>query len=87
MLLPILFVQATAGQASPVRRPALDQIGLLYERFFMYGEDVDWCWCVVKEIEAGKTEKPQPCFRFSLGYKLGLLCLDSDFSIGWPTTL
>jgi GT2 family glycosyltransferase len=26
-----------------VRRPALDQVGPLDERFFMYGEDVDWC--------------------------------------------
>jgi GT2 family glycosyltransferase len=25
------------------RRPALDQVGLLDERFFMYGEDMDWC--------------------------------------------
>jgi GT2 family glycosyltransferase len=26
-----------------VRRPAQDQVGPLDERFFMYGEDVDWC--------------------------------------------
>jgi GT2 family glycosyltransferase len=25
------------------RRSALDQVGLLDERFFMYGEDIDWC--------------------------------------------
>jgi GT2 family glycosyltransferase len=25
------------------RREALDQVGLLDERFFMYGEDIDWC--------------------------------------------
>ncbi|HEX4487710.1 MAG TPA: glycosyltransferase family 2 protein [Terriglobales bacterium] len=27
-----------------VRRTALDQVGLLDERFFMYGEDIDWCY-------------------------------------------
>jgi GT2 family glycosyltransferase len=26
-----------------IRREALDQVGLLDERFFMYGEDLDWC--------------------------------------------
>jgi GT2 family glycosyltransferase len=27
-----------------VRRQALDQVGTLDERFFMYGEDIDWCY-------------------------------------------
>jgi GT2 family glycosyltransferase len=27
-----------------IRRKALDQVGLLDERFFMYGEDMDWCY-------------------------------------------
>jgi hypothetical protein len=26
------------------RRSALDEVGLLDERFFMYGEDIDWCY-------------------------------------------
>ena len=27
-----------------IRRKALDEVGLLDERFFMYGEDMDWCY-------------------------------------------
>jgi GT2 family glycosyltransferase len=27
-----------------VRREAMDDVGLLSERYFMYAEDVDWCW-------------------------------------------
>jgi N-acetylglucosaminyl-diphospho-decaprenol L-rhamnosyltransferase len=27
-----------------VRRQAVDSAGLLDERFFLYGEDVEWCW-------------------------------------------
>jgi GT2 family glycosyltransferase len=33
-----------------VRREALDQVGLLDERFFIYAEDIDWC---KRFIEAG----------------------------------
>ena len=42
-----------------VRRTALDHVGLLDERFFIYGEDIDWCrrfhlagWRVVLYHEA-----------------------------------
>jgi GT2 family glycosyltransferase len=27
-----------------VRREAVEQVGLLDESFFLYGEDLDWCW-------------------------------------------
>lgn len=33
-----------SGAAICIRREALDQVGLLDERFFMYCEDVDWCF-------------------------------------------
>lgn len=32
------------GAALMVRRQAIEQVGLLDEAFFMYGEEVDWCW-------------------------------------------
>jgi GT2 family glycosyltransferase len=32
------------GAALIARREAIDEIGLMSESFFMYGEDVDWCW-------------------------------------------
>jgi N-acetylglucosaminyl-diphospho-decaprenol L-rhamnosyltransferase len=37
-------VEAVSGSCMMVRREAMDQVGLLDERFFMYGEDLDWCY-------------------------------------------
>ncbi len=36
-------VEALSGCFLVVRRSALNKVGLLDERFFMYSEDVDWC--------------------------------------------
>jgi GT2 family glycosyltransferase len=36
-------VDATAATAILVSRKAIDQVGLLDESFFLYGEDLDWC--------------------------------------------
>lgn len=37
-------VDCLVGAFMMVRREAIDQIGLLDEEFFMYGEDIDWCY-------------------------------------------
>lgn len=37
-------IEATSGAAMMVRRIAADQVGWWDERFFFYGEDLDWCY-------------------------------------------
>lgn len=37
-------IDSLSGAFMLVRREAIDQIGLLDEDFFMYGEDIDWCY-------------------------------------------
>jgi GT2 family glycosyltransferase len=37
-------VDALSGSCMMVRRDVVEQIGLLDEDIFMFGEDIDWCW-------------------------------------------
>ncbi|WP_028544012.1 glycosyltransferase family 2 protein [Paenibacillus taiwanensis] len=37
-------IDCLIGAFMLVRREAIDQVGMLDESFFMYGEDVDWCY-------------------------------------------
>lgn len=37
-------VDSLVGAFMLVRREVIDQVGLLDEQFFMYGEDIDWCY-------------------------------------------
>lgn len=41
-------VDWVSGTVLMARRQAVEDAGLLSERFFMYGEDVEWCWRVRK---------------------------------------
>ena len=52
-------VDAVSGAFLMIRRQAIEDIGLLDERFFMYGEELDWClrakragWAVMYYPEA-----------------------------------
>ncbi|MFJ7736030.1 glycosyltransferase family 2 protein [Lysinibacillus sp. NPDC097287] len=37
-------IDCLVGAFMMVRREAIEQVGLLDEEFFMYGEDIDWCY-------------------------------------------
>lgn len=37
-------IDCLVGAFMMVRREAVEQVGLLDEEFFMYGEDIDWCY-------------------------------------------
>jgi GT2 family glycosyltransferase len=37
-------VDSVVGAFLLIRKTVIDKIGLLDEKFFMYGEDLDWCW-------------------------------------------
>lgn len=37
-------IDATTGAYMMVRKDVIEKVGLLDEEFFMYGEDLDWCW-------------------------------------------
>ncbi len=37
-------VDAVMGAYLMIRKSVIDKIGLLDEDYFMYGEDLDWCW-------------------------------------------
>lgn len=37
-------IDCLVGAFMMVRREVIEQVGLLDEEFFMYGEDIDWCY-------------------------------------------
>ena len=41
-----MTVDWVSGACMVVRKKAIDDVGFMDERFFMYWEDVDWCKCM-----------------------------------------
>jgi GT2 family glycosyltransferase len=81
----ILPVDVLVGCFSMIRRETFDDVGLLDENLFMYGDDVDWCrrawkagWQVVFFSEAraihdrGKITAPYPV-RFAVAQQRSVL--------------
>ncbi len=73
------------GCFSFIRREAFDAVGLLDEKLFMYGDDVDWCrrcWKAGWEVvffpgaqaihDRGKTTAPYPV-RFAVAQQRSVL--------------
>jgi N-acetylglucosaminyl-diphospho-decaprenol L-rhamnosyltransferase len=52
-----LEVDSVCGACMLLRRDVIDEVGLLDERFFMYGEDLDWC---LRAREAGWIVRYEP---------------------------
>jgi N-acetylglucosaminyl-diphospho-decaprenol L-rhamnosyltransferase len=50
-------VDSVCGACLLIRRSVVERIGLLDERFFMYGEDLDWC---LRARQAGWTVRYEP---------------------------
>jgi GT2 family glycosyltransferase len=80
-----LSVDVIVGCFSMIRREALDQVGLLDEGLFIYGDDIDWCrrarnagWQVVFYPDAraihdrGKMTAPFPV-RFAVAQQRSVL--------------
>jgi N-acetylglucosaminyl-diphospho-decaprenol L-rhamnosyltransferase len=52
-----LEVDSVCGACMLIRRDVVERIGPLDERFFMYGEDLDWC---MRTRQAGRTVRYEP---------------------------
>ena len=50
-------IDCLVGAFMLVRKEAIDQVGMLDEEFFMYGEDIDWCYRI-KEAGWGIIYNP-----------------------------
>ena len=90
-----LTVDVIVGCFSMIRREAFDEVGLLDEDLFMYGDDVDWCrrawnagWQVVFYPEAraihdrGKTTAAFPV-HFAVAQQRSVLLYWTKHHTSW----
>ena len=79
-------VDAISGACMMVRREAIDRIGLLDEKYFMYGEDIDWCYRIRRDgweiryfpkAEITHFAGNHPGFMRTLSWKTIDRCIDS----------
>ena len=89
-------VEALSGSFILVRRRAVEEVGLLDEAFFMYGEDLDWCyrigkggWKIVYLPETqiihykGQSTKEASFDQLLLFYEAMRLFVRKHFHKGW----
>ena len=92
-------VDAISGSFMMVRRAAIEEVGMLDESFFMYGEDLDWCyrfkeagWDVryvpdTKIIHyKGESSKLAPFDSYLEFYRAMILFVKKHFSTRWSFT-
>jgi GT2 family glycosyltransferase len=89
-------VEAISGSFMMVRKETIDQVGLLDERFFLYGEDLDWCyriwqgkWKIVYFPETqiihykGRSAEEAPFDNLKTFYHAMRLFVQKHFRKGW----
>ena len=96
----VAIVDAVSGSFLMTRREVVNKIGLLDERFFMYGEDLDWCWRSVRAGYQnyyvpdtsivhyhGGSSKKRPLRSAYHFYEAMYLFYDKHFAPGWARPL
>ncbi len=90
-------VDSIVGAFMMLRREVVDQVGLLDEDFFMYGEDVDWCYRIkqagwkimyypkakIIHYKGGSTDKRNPKLIYEF-YRAMILFYDKHYKSKYP---
>ncbi len=89
-------VEALSGSFMMVRRATISQVGLLDEDFFLYGEDLDWCyrirqsgWSIVYLPDTqmvhfkGRSTLEAPFDSLRVFYSAMALFVRKHFNKGW----